>query len=84
MRLSIFNLSLYVIVLAYVVLRLLNWKHIGQILLLEPFPSTSKVCSLILQEEKRKSFGHGVNVVYPTEATVMFATHAKGFNGNQG
>ncbi|XP_075663333.1 uncharacterized protein LOC142632900 [Castanea sativa] len=57
---------------------------IGQILLLEPFPSISKVCSLISQEEKRRSFGHGVNVVYPTEATAMFVTHAKGFNGNQG
>ena len=56
---------------------------IVQILLLEPFPSISKVCSLILQEEKR-SFGHGVNIVYPTEVTAMFANHAKGFNGNQG
>ena len=57
---------------------------IGQILLLEPFPSISKVCSLILQEEKRRSFGHGVNIVYPTKATAMFVNHAKGFNGNQG
>ena len=57
---------------------------IGQVLLLEPFPSISKVRSLILQEEKRRTFGHGVNLVYPTGATAMFATHAKGFNGNQG
>ena len=36
---------------------------IGQILLIEPFPSLSKVCSLILQEEKRRSIGNIVNVV---------------------
>ena len=31
---------------------------IGKILLIERFPSLSKVCSLILQEEKRKSIGN--------------------------
>ena len=36
---------------------------IGQILLIEPFPSLSKVFSLILQEEKRRSIGNTVNVV---------------------
>lgn len=36
---------------------------IGQILLIEPFPSFSKVCSLILQEEKRRSIGNTVNVI---------------------
>ena len=36
---------------------------IGQILLIEPFPSLSKVFSLISQEEKRRSIGNTVNVV---------------------
>ena len=36
---------------------------IGQILLLEPFPSLSKVCSLILQEEKRRNIGQGFNMI---------------------
>ena len=56
----------------------------GQILLIGPFPSISKFCSLILQEEKRRSLSHGVNMIYPTKATAMFATHTKGFNGSQG
>lgn len=57
---------------------------IGQILLTKPFSSISKVCSLILQEEKRRSIGHGVNMVYPTEATAMYVNHNKGFTSNQG
>lgn len=65
---------------------------IGQILLVEPFPSVSKVCSLILQEEKRRSIGHGVNMVYPVEATTMYANnnnrghqgHDQGFHGGKG
>ena len=36
---------------------------IRKILLTEPFPSLSKVCSLILQEEKRRSIGNTINVV---------------------
>ena len=36
---------------------------IGQILLIEPFPSLSKVCSLVLQEEKMRNIGNTVNVV---------------------
>ena len=31
-----------------------------------------------------RSFSHGVNMVYPTEAIAMFVNHTKGFNGNQG
>ena len=36
---------------------------IEQILLIEPFPSLSKVCSLVLQEAKRRNIGNTVNVV---------------------
>jgi len=31
----------------------------SQILMSDPFPSTSKVYSLVLQEESHKSIGHG-------------------------
>ena len=55
---------------------------IGQILLIEPLPSVSKVCSLILQEEKRRSIGHGGNMVYPIESTVMYANNNQNFQGN--
>lgn len=58
---------------------------IGQILLIEPFPSVIKVCSLILQEEKRRGISHGVNMVYPVEATTMYANNNRGHQGhNQG
>ena len=56
---------------------------IGQILLLEPFPSISKVCSLIIQEEKR-SIGHSFNMVQPVDAIAMYENNNKGFHGNQG
>ena len=55
---------------------------ISIIMLIEPFPSISKVCCLILQEEKRRSIGHGGNMVYPTEATVMYANNNQNFQGN--
>ena len=45
----------------------------SQILLAKPLPSINKVCSLILQEEKRRSIGHGVNVVYSVKATALYA-----------
>ena len=56
---------------------------IGQILLLEHFPSISKVRSLILQEEKR-STSHSFNMVQPVDAIAMYANNNKGFHGNQG
>ena len=41
-----------------------SYGHIiNQILLIEPFPSLSKVCSLILQEEKRRNIGQGFNMI---------------------
>ncbi|XP_075669858.1 uncharacterized protein LOC142639582 [Castanea sativa] len=55
---------------------------IGQILLIEPFPPVSKVCSLILQEEKRRSISHGVNMVYLVIATAMYANNNRGHQGH--
>ena len=52
---------------------------IGQIMLIKPFTSLSKVCSLILQEKKRRNIGHGVNMVYPVEAAVALYSN----NGNK-
>ncbi|XP_057953856.1 uncharacterized protein LOC131148133 [Malania oleifera] len=63
---------------------------IGQMLLIEPFPSLSKVCSLVIQEEKRRNIGHGITG-YNIEANAdaaMFVNHNKGqfqhFNGGKG
>ena len=56
---------------------------IGQILLIEPFPSLSKVCSLILQEEKR-SIGNTVNLVQQLDAVAMYVNNNRHFRGNQG
>ena len=61
---------------------------IGQILLIEPFPLLSKVCSLILQEKKRRNIGHG-NIRYNLETAVaMFVNQNKGqfhnHNGGKG
>ena len=55
----------------------------SQILLAEPLPSINKVRSLILQEEKR-SIGHEVNVVYPVEATAMYANTRYNAKAHQG
>ena len=53
-----------------------SYDHIiGQILIFEPLPSINKVCSLILQEEKHKNIGHGINVM--VEPTTLYA-----FNGS--
>jgi len=57
---------------------------IGQILLIEPFLSLSKVCSLILQEEKRRSIGNTVNLVQQLDAVAMYVNNNRHFQGNQG
>ncbi|XP_050242506.1 uncharacterized protein LOC126691517 [Quercus robur] len=54
------------------------------ILLLEPFPCLSKVCSLILQEEKRRSIGHGFNMIQSEDVVAMYVNNSKDFHGNQG
>ena len=51
---------------------------IGQILLIEPFPSLSKVCYLVLQEEKRRNIGNTVNVVQQLDVVCTYC----GFTGN--
>lgn len=48
-------------------------------MLIEPFHSLSKVCSLILQEEKRRNIHHGVNMVYFVEAAAAMYVN----NGNK-
>ena len=63
----------------------LNDSHgnlIGQILLIEPFPSLSKVCSLILQEEKRR-IGNTVNMVQQLDVVAMYVNNNRSFQGNQ-
>ena len=55
----------------------------SQILLIEPFPSLSKVCYLILQEEKW-SIGHGFHIVQSSDAMAMYANNSRGFHANQG
>ena len=57
---------------------------IGQILLIEPFPPLSKVCSLVLQEEKRRNIGNTVNVVQQLDPVAMYVNGSKSFQVNQG
>ena len=57
---------------------------IGQILLIELFPPFSKVCSLVLQEEKRRNIGNTVNVVQQLDPVAMYVNGRKSFQGNQG
>ncbi|XP_075658726.1 uncharacterized protein LOC142628532 [Castanea sativa] len=60
-----------------------SFDHItNQILIVEPLPSINKVCCLILQEEKRRIVGHGVNVI--TEPTALYANNSynPSFNPN--
>ena len=57
---------------------------IGQILLIEPFPPLSKVCLLVLQEEKRRNIGNTVNVVRQLDPIAMYVNGSKSFQGNQG
>ena len=57
---------------------------IGQVLLIELFPSLSKVCSLVLQEEKWRNIGNIVNVVQQLDAMAMYVNNNRPFQGNQG
>ena len=57
---------------------------ISQILLIKHFPSLSKVCSLILQEEKQRSVGHGFHIVQSSNDVAMYANNSRGFHANQG
>lgn len=53
-----------------------------QILLTGPLPSISKVYSMILQEEKRRSIGQAVEVV--VEPTALYANNSNQPTGYQG
>ena len=57
---------------------------IGQILLIEPFPTLSKVCSLVLQEEKMRNISNTVNVVQQVDAVAMYVNNNRPFQGAQG
>ena len=52
-------------------------------MLIKPFSSLSKACSLILQEEKR-SIGQGFNMIQPANVVAMYMNNINGFHGNQG
>ena len=53
----------------------------SQILMYDPFPSMSKVYSLVLQEESHKSFGHGGFCSTQPDAIAMYA-NSKSSSGN--
>ena len=51
-----------------------SFSHIrGQILLMDPIPSVDKVYSLLIQEEKQRSIGHGSNNGPFVESTALAA-----------
>ncbi|XP_075666001.1 uncharacterized protein LOC142635805 [Castanea sativa] len=55
----------------------------SHILMLEPFPSMSKVYALVLQEESHKGIGHGSTFTPRPDSVAMYA-NAKGNLGNRG
>ena len=62
-----------------------SYGHIiSHILLIEPFSSLSKVCSLVLQEEKRRNIGQCFNTIQSGDAVAMYVNNSKGFIGHQG
>ena len=57
---------------------------ISQILLIEPLPSLDKVCSLILQEEKRRNIGQSFNLIHLGDSAAMYVNNSRGFISHQG
>ncbi|XP_065616006.1 retrovirus-related Pol polyprotein from transposon RE1 [Quercus suber] len=57
---------------------------ISQILMIEPLPSLSKVCSLILQEEKRRNIGQSFNMIQSSDSAAMYVNNSRGLLGYQG
>ena len=57
---------------------------ISQILPIEPLPSLSKVCSLILQEEKRRNIGQSFNLIQLGDFVAMYVNNSRGFISHQG
>ncbi|XP_023887752.2 uncharacterized protein LOC111999870 [Quercus suber] len=54
----------------------------SQILMMDPFPSMSKVYSLISQEESHKSAGHGVSGSSQSDTMAMYVNSKGSFKGN--
>ena len=55
----------------------------SHILMLEPFPSMSKVYALVLQEESHKGIGHGF-VFTPRPDSVAMYANTRGYSSNKG
>ena len=55
----------------------------SHILMLEPFPSMSKVYALVLQEESHKGIGHGAAFTPKPDSVAMYA-NTRGNSGNKG
>ncbi|XP_075651855.1 uncharacterized protein LOC142622291 [Castanea sativa] len=55
----------------------------SHILMLEPFPSMSKVYALVLQEESHKGIGHGAAFTPKPDSVAMYV-NTKGNTGNRG
>ena len=56
---------------------------ISQILLIESLPSLSKLCSLILQEEKRRNIGQSFNMIQSSDVVAMYVNNSRVFLGHQ-
>ena len=62
-----------------------NFKTVrSQILMSGPFPSISKVYTLVLQEESHKNIGHGSTFTPRLDSVAMYANNTKGNSGNKG
>ena len=57
---------------------------ISQILLIESLPSLGKVCSLILQEEKRRNIGQSFNLIHSGDSAAMYVNNSRGFISHHG
>ncbi|XP_050258405.1 uncharacterized protein LOC126703484 [Quercus robur] len=55
----------------------------SHILMLEPFPSMSKVYALVLQEESHKGIGYGSTFTPRPDSVAMYA-NTRGYSGNKG
>ena len=56
----------------------------SQILMYDPFPSMSKVYSLVLQEESHKNIGHGNSTASQSNSMAMFTNSKGNSNWNKG
>ena len=56
----------------------------SHILMLEPFPSMSKVYALVLQEESHKGIGHGSAFIPKPDLLAMYANTRGNYGGKSG